>query len=157
MAKLRKCDICGKSHRKLTARNCLLGRKSNPGELYRVLKTCVQLRDEHICVRCGKYCRGEREHMSHVYRAGRCGYLKYDLQNVKTLCLECHTWWHETEAEAGVWFKETFPERSAYLSEAIVKYRQMPGTIPMPWYRNRLKELRDYIKEKLDGKDEWQE
>ena len=143
---LKPCTICGKSHRTLTRRQCLLGKRGQRGYLWKTLKKAMQCRDQRVCQRCEKsQCTGEDEHMSHVYRAGRCGYLKYDLQNVKTMCGACHRWWHDYEIESGCWFAAKFPERLAYLKAEILKRRQTPGTIPMSFYLERLDELKKYI------------
>lgn len=144
-AKRKRCELCFKYHITLTPRQCLLGKGGSHGVLWKTLKQAMQCRDHDECVRCGVYCFGESQHMSHVYRAGRCGYLKYDLQNVKTLCVKCHRFWHDYEVESGLWFREKFPERWEYLSWAIVDARHNPGTIPTPFYRDRLEELRSYI------------
>ena len=143
--KTKQCEFCGRRHRRITVRQCLLGKRGIRGVLWEKLKEAMQVRDGNRCVRCGCYCYGEHQHMSHVYRAARCGRLKYDLKNVKTMCSSCHRWWHDYEAISGIWFHESFPDRSSYLDEAFFQYRQQLGTIPMPFYRERFDELQAYI------------
>lgn len=136
------CEICGRNHRKKTSRQCI------KDVLWSTLKDAMNLRDGGCCQRCGKLCYGGDSHMSHVYRAVRCGRLKFDLQNVKTMCGSCHRWWHDYEVESGIWFSAQFPERWEYLSEKIQDYRRTAGTIGMQWYRDRLEETRQYIRDK---------
>ena len=138
--KKKKCDICGRSHYKLTRRQCV------QRTLWSTLKEGITLRDRGLCQKCGRACRGDESHMSHVYRASRCGRLKFNEDNVKILCSHCHRgWWHNNEAEAGVWFSQTFPDRWERLSIKIIEYRDSIGTISMPWYLERLDQLREYV------------
>lgn len=141
MAKKRKrkrkpCDICGRSHQKVTAKQCI------KKMLEAALREAVYKRDEGTCQKCGSQLDFQ---VSHVYRRSQCGRLAYDLNNVKGLCGTCHLgWWHCNEAEGGIWFAETFPDRWKYISKKIKQYQADPGTISMDWYRTRLEELKTY-------------
>lgn len=78
-------------------------------ELDRAVKLLVFERDGHQCVRCGKTAY---LHPSHVLPKGKYHNLRWELDNIKTLCLGCHLqWWHLQPTESGEWFKKTYPER----------------------------------------------
>ena len=138
-----KTCICGKTHRKISERQCL----TSKGELERVLKLACRMRDQDACQHCGKHIEGTDCHLSHVIPRPRCGRLPYALRNVKLLCFHCHIqFWHEHPLESAEWFKERFPDRLEYLETQLVVNRCL-GTIPIDWYRNRYIELLDYIAE----------
>lgn len=84
-----------------------------------VAKILAKERDGYICQRCGKSKEaGYRIEGSHVFPEGRYHGLSADPENIKALCSDCHIWWwHAHPTEAGVWFKEKYPERYAYLLE----------------------------------------
>ena len=102
------------------------------------LRTAMLERDGYRCVKCGA---NQNLQMSHVRRRSQCGRLKYDLNNVKTLCLRCHFNWHKCEAEAIAWFEATYPDRWKYLRRRIEQYRHA-GHIPVTWYEDRLAAIR---------------
>ena len=145
--KIKACGTCGRKHRSLTRRQCLLGKRSDHrsdrGALPIALKAAVFLRDSNQCQHCGGDIGLE---MSHVIRKGQCGRLKFDLVNVKLLCSGCHIWWHQNEVEASQWFVETWPMRWEYLQAKRLEYRQDPGTIPIQWYFDQLDLLRSFVR-----------
>lgn len=106
------------------------------------LRTYCRLRDKNQCQKCDRYVTGVSSQMSHVIGRGQNGRLKYDPQNVKILCPECHRWWHANPPESGVWFREYFPQRWQYLQSQ----RNIHGTISVEWYEERL----DYIRGLID-------
>ena len=150
--KLKACEYCGRKHHKLSVRQCLLGKRGQRGTLWKTLKEAVQIRDSSRCVKCGVYCIGDHQHMSHVIRGARSARLKYDLENVKILCKLCHRWWHDYEVESGLWFTSIFPDRWSYLQAAKLRDRQNPGTVPMQFYRDRFDELQAYIAKAKEAK-----
>lgn len=88
-------------------------------------KKAAKLRDGNICQKCGKYVEGANAHGSHVVPVSAGMKLRWDLQNIKTMCFHCHmNWWHKDPRKASEWFKEKFPERDAYLdaNRGIAKY-----------------------------------
>jgi len=144
------CSTCGRKHRTLTRRQCLLGRPKDrgnpPGVLSQVLKEACHLRDNHTCQRCGvTHIAGVDEHVSHIIRKSQCGRLKYELPNVLTKCQGCHIWWHQNEVEAAQWFVKKWPDRWEYLEQKRLEYRLDPGTIPIRWYLNQLDLLRRFV------------
>lgn len=127
------CSICGRTHRKKTARQCI------KDQLWIVLREQMIWRDGGVCLKCGAT---DDIQMSHVYRRSKCGRLAFDLNNVKSLCGKCHLgWWHQNEAEGGVWFAERWPKRWEHLQRKLKEYQEDPGTISMEWYKTRLEEL----------------
>lgn len=79
-------------------------------------KQLVKQRDGNNCVHCGKWVEGSNRQASHVIPVSAGSGLKWDVQNMKVLCMHCHLqWWHKNPIEAGEWFKEKYPERWAYL------------------------------------------
>lgn len=141
MAKRRKCDICGGSHIKTSRRKCI------KHTLLKTLKEAMDLRDGNCCQKCGDLCYGKHSHMSHVFRVSSCGRLKFELDNVKTLCSTCHQgWWHNNEAAGGVWFAKTWPQRWKHIEAKRLEYRLDPGTITMEWYLDQLELLRANVR-----------
>lgn len=71
-------------------------------------------RDHNKCVRCGRDGSQYQMHPSHVI--GRQNKrLRWDINNVKTMCFICHRWWHDNPTESGEWFKQKYPERHEYI------------------------------------------
>ena len=132
--------ICGRKHRTISERDCL-----RRNSLEAILKRACLIRDHGRCQRCEKS-NGQLQ-LSHVLPRGRCGRLKFDLQNVQILCPQCHFWWHEFPTESGLWFAREWPERLAYLKKERVL--QPHGTIPLEWYRQRYRELEEYIRQSI--------
>ncbi len=78
----------------------------------------IYLRDRGQCQRCYKPVKGANAHTSHVLPKSTHGAIKYDLLNLKLLCYHHHiNWWHKNPIESGKWFKETFPDRMAYIEK----------------------------------------
>ena len=129
-------------------RRCLLGFKNGgTGTLYYVCQDARRMRDKEICQRCGKHCPGENEG-HHVLRQSRGAALKYILNNLLTLCVGpggCHSWWHNNEAEATVWFRDTWPDRWDDITEKQRQSRQTTGTIEIEFYLGQLQGLRDFM------------
>jgi len=82
-----------------------------------LVREVVRLRDDNTCQRCGKRVEGSDSQPSHVIPKGRCLYLRWDLLNVKLLCMACHRWWHLNPIAAAEWFKAKFPARYAYVKQ----------------------------------------
>jgi 5-methylcytosine-specific restriction endonuclease McrA len=152
--KLLPCPVCLKGHygrgsqvTREQQKRCMLGTgRRGRGVLEEALRQAMQARDDHVCQWCGKEgLSGQDEHMSHVYPRTRDGRLKFDLANVKTLCYQCHTRWHESPAEAQPWFMARFRQRSEYLSRQL-RLNKDEGSITLEWYFERLAELRALAK-----------
>ena len=76
----------------------------------------VKIRDKHRCQHYGKYVTGSDAHCSHVLPKSLGYYVRWDLINLKLLCMHGHLhWWHKNPTEAGKWFREKFPHRMKYL------------------------------------------
>ena len=87
-------------------------------------KRFIRARDKR-CLRCGSLDNLQASHSIPVSHGNR---LRYDGQNVITLCFHCHlSWWHKNPIEAGEWFKSRFPERYKYLQR--VKNERVKFTI----------------------------
>ena len=73
-------------------------------------------RDGHKCLRCGAT---SGLSPSHIYPQGRYPRMKWELDNVKTLCWACHIYfWHGNPMEAKEWIKTVVaPERLARLKK----------------------------------------
>lgn len=78
-------------------------------------KAEAKKRDKYICQRCGRDGRQYQIHGSHVFSEGGHPSLSADIENIKSLCAQCHFWWHENPAESFMWFQKKFPERYIYL------------------------------------------
>lgn len=78
----------------------------------------VRKRDEYRCQKCYKEISGANAHCSHVIPKSAGDKLRWDLNNMKTLCYFHHLrWWHKNPLEASEWFKATFPDRWEYLEQ----------------------------------------
>lgn len=87
-------------------------------EIETLAKTKAKERDNYICQKCNKKVEGSNAHGSHVIPVSHGDVLRFDLLNIKCLCYHCHlNWWHKNPTESGLWFKEKFPDRYAYLQE----------------------------------------
>ena len=97
-------------------------RKKLKDKLEKIVKEIVRLRDNRTCQYCGKEnLEGANCHVSHVIPRSQSLLLQYDLINLKVLDFRHHLqWWHLNPVEAGIWFKDKFPERWAYLEEKIM-------------------------------------
>ena len=79
--------------------------KSQKTELNKLLHQACVLRDSGRCLRCGT---SEKLQMSRIYPKGTHRKMEYDLDNVKTLCWNCHfNWWHKSPVEAWRWLEKT--------------------------------------------------
>ena len=87
-------------------------------DLDKIVRQIILIRDEHKCQKCGEYVTGSFAHTSHVIPKGRCGALRWDLDNLKILCFRDHLqWWHLNPVEAGAWFTKKFPKRWEHLDK----------------------------------------
>lgn len=85
-------------------------------KLDELIKTQAKIRDKYTCQKCGKKLEGSNAHGSHVIPVSAGNKLRWDIQNIKTLCYHCHlNWWHKNPVEAGHWFTFQFPDRWEYL------------------------------------------
>ena len=110
-----------------------------------LFRQIVRARDNDTCQKCGKVVAGANCHVSHVIPRSRDKRLSIDPLNGKVMCYHDHlNWWHKHPCESGVWFRETFPDRWAYLEVAHKHNRQL-GTISIVWYRERLEQLKAEI------------
>ena len=103
-----------------------LTRKVLIKKLDELIKTKAKIRDKYICQRCGKKVEGSNAHGSHVIPVSAGNKLRWDIQNIKTLCYHCHiNWWHKNPVEAGEWFKIKFMNRWLYLqaNRGMIKYK----------------------------------
>ena len=100
-------------------------------------------RDNNTCQKCGRYVTGKGRQPSHVVPKSRSKLLRYDDQNIKTLCGGDHMWWHASPIDSGKWFRETFPERARYLDKwktVSLKYiRARWGTTEREWLEGWIK------------------
>ena len=109
-------------------------------------ETCakiIKIRDEHHCQHCGKYVTGSDAHCSHVLPKSLGYYVRWDLINLKLLCMHGHLhWWHKNPTEAGKWFREKFPHRMKYLDNL------KPDPLKK-WSMACLRDLLEELQEKL--------
>jgi len=93
-----------------------------------LIRVKVRKRDKDTCQWCGKrHLKGFDSQVSHVIPKGRCTYLRWDMNNVKLLCYNCHMEkWHRWSG-GRKWFDKKFPERAKYVDKhqrKLVKARQ---------------------------------
>lgn len=101
-------------------------------ELDAIVRALVFDRDGNKCVRCPA-----EQYLapSHVYPKGTFGNLRWELDNLKTLCLACHRWWHMNPVEAADWWRKNWPER-------YEKLKLARHTAPKPDIKKLLESLR---------------
>lgn len=119
-------------------------RKKLIDKLDKLSKAYIYLRDENICQRCHKLVEGSNRHASHVIPVSAGSKLRWDANNMKVMCYHDHiNWWHKNPTEAGEWFKETFPDRYAYLQEnkGIKKFSLQELEDMLEDYKLKLKEM----------------
>ena len=83
-------------------------------------------RDGHKCLKCGT--TGGLS-PSHIYPQGRYSKMKWEIDNVKTLCWACHLhFWHGNPLEAREWLHRTLP------AERLDKIKKMSqdNNLPKP-------------------------
>lgn len=114
--------------------------------LDKLLALFVKERDKHICQHCGKIVSGSNCQASHILSKGKYPALRWNPENIKTLCHYCHmSWWHKEPLEATEWFKTKFPERYEYLMEEkqiIKKISLIEINELIEYYEKKLKELK---------------
>lgn len=87
-----------------------LRKRSKKAGITKVLDDlCRQIilnRDGHRCRRCGKGKPSAVLQASHVYPRGSYPSLRWEPQNIVTLCVKCHLyWWHRNPIEAMQWIE----------------------------------------------------
>lgn len=97
--------------------------KKQTQELDRLLREACFARDGHACIRCHKT---STLSPSHIYPKGTYRKMRWDLDNVKTLCYRCHLqFWHKDPLGAWEWVKEALPasrlERLKLRSQVVDK------------------------------------
>lgn len=73
---------------------------SNPTHVTTATRRRILARDGHQCVQCGSAERLEVDHILNIARGGT-----HDLNNLQTLCTECHA--AKTARESGEWRRRT--------------------------------------------------
>lgn len=77
--------------------------------LEKLLHQACVLRDGERCLKCG---RRDRLSASHIYPKGRYQKMRFDLDNVKSLCFQCHmAFWHKDIEEAHEWLHQTLDKK----------------------------------------------
>ena len=106
-----------------------------------IMREIIRIRDNNTCQWCGKSIFGRDSQPSHVKPKSIYGFLRFDEQNIKLLCLHCHRKWHLDPLLAKDWFKLRFPDRYEYLEKR--------GTQQKQWKTWELLELIDKKKRQL--------
>lgn len=113
-----------------------------------IAKKIAKHRDNYTCQRCGREklvgisCQG-----SHVIAVSQDGRLAMDPLNIKTLCAQCHLWWHENPMDSREWFIEVFPNRWFDHLEPVRVVNRGLGTITLMELTQRVYELEDQLEE----------
>ena len=99
--------------------------KTVRNRLDKLIREVTRLRDGFCCQKCGQRVDGSNAQPSHVLSKGAYKHLRWEVDNVKTLCCPCHIfWWHKEPMEAKDWFIGKFPERWERLQKMKNKTRQ---------------------------------
>lgn len=127
--------------------------KTLENKLWKLCKEYVFARDKNRCQKCGKYVDSHPDRQpSHVCPKSRSYLLRFDHNNVKTLCASCHREWHDYPRRAD-WFDNKFPERAKYIDERenilFRTWRTEQGITKREWLNSWIE---FYEKEKENGK-----
>lgn len=104
-----------KKRKRMRSSKKTISRRKLVLELDKLTRETVLERDCNSCVRCGNT---EYLTVSHVYPKGTFGNLRWELDNLKILCLSCHRVWHMNPVEMADWWRKKYPERYERLSLA---------------------------------------
>jgi len=119
---------CGRSVPNLGVRIKKTPIKTLEENLWELVKEFVFLRDKYCCQKCGRQLSPKQCQPSHVIPKARSKYLRFDPNNIKTLCYYDHIyWWHKNPLEATGWFENRFPDRYKYVMEnknRVAKFRR---------------------------------
>ena len=118
----RKLDKDGKPRKRHVRAKITRRKAAVRAELDKLIRAQVFERDNHRCVRCGtdKYLTP-----SHVLPKSHYGSLRWVVENIKTLCISCHRWWHNNPVESAEWFVKNWPERWAALQVAKLTHTKV--------------------------------
>ena len=118
-------------------------RKTLQKKLTKIVREYILLRDNFTCQWCGKKVSRQNAHLSHVIPKSQGNYLRWDENNLKTLCFNCHIGkWHHNPLEAIDWFESKFPKRWKYLQENQHKIAKFNNE----WYLKKIEEYKLKIK-----------
>lgn len=113
-------------------------------KLWNLCKEYVRKRDNCICQKCHRFVSGSNCETSHVIPKSHGNILKFDKNNLKILCHNCHFhWWHKNPLEAQAWFAEKFPDRYEYLMQR--KEEHMKLTVI--WLEEKIEEYKKLIEQ----------
>ncbi len=82
-------------------------------------KKLAKERDKYICQWCGR--KDGKMDGSHVFPEGKHNGMSAMVDNIKALCFQCHSRWHESPVEGVEWFKAKFPDRYKKLKKLSLK------------------------------------
>ena len=77
-------------------------------------RVVVKERDDWTCQKCLKNVDGRDCHAHHI-KTRKYNNLRWDMNNLITLCSGCHTVCFHESPEGDVWFAETYPARYEYI------------------------------------------
>ena len=119
-------------------------RKTLSNKLDKLCREVIAIRDGGICQKCGKHF--EKMDCSHVIPRGN-KRLRWDLDNLKSLCSGCHMWWwHQNPLEAEEWFSSKFPKRYNYLMDQIQKGIKKWSLQELELHIEYLEDMKEYYK-----------
>jgi 5-methylcytosine-specific restriction endonuclease McrA len=97
-----------KSLRRKTPLRKVSARQKTILELDMLAKAVVIERDGKGCLRCG---RTDQIQSSHIFPKGKYPKLRFDIDNLKLLCMPCHIfWWHRDIQAAADWIRTAIPQ-----------------------------------------------
>jgi len=112
--------------------------KKKTEKLWGLVKKVVYLRDKSMCQHCHKEVSGHNRHPNHVIPQSHGNILKYDIENIITMCFHCHmNWWHKNPLEAALWFEAAFNIRYKYL----IRKKEMYLKITESWLDEQIEEM----------------
>lgn len=107
---------------------------------WELMSRYIRLKDGR-CVRCGST---ERNQVHHVF-SRRYKVVKFDEDNLITLCHKCHTYAEYNEAVFNLWFEDKFPVKWRNICYAM-RNGEVPKRTVGEW-----QELIKYIENKIEG------
>lgn len=125
-------------------------RKRLTGQLDKLCREIVRIRDDNKCQICSKTISGSNSQPCHVIAKGvGASWRRFDLLNIFLGCMHCHQWWHLNPTESSRWFAEKWPHRDTYLEKyrggKISKISVCEMKELVVEYKQKLKELKEEV------------
>jgi len=106
----------------------------------------MRLKADGICEKCLRWVGYGKLQTSHLF-GRRYKALRYDEENVSTLCFSCHQHFHEQPVEHILWFTERHGQQAIDLlqARARVTYPKPDKVLIELYLRERIKQIKEVL------------